>query len=72
MPDFEKKQAEEEAAGRKARLEDAPPLGALPDGTIACYPPGQVPEPEQKIVYGDARDDEPVEGEYEDGADLED
>lgn len=67
---FDEKIAEEEKIGRAARLDDSPPIGMLPDGTIAAYPPGEVPEPEDKIVYGDARDDEPVVGEFEDGEDL--
>jgi hypothetical protein len=67
---FEEKLAAEEKIGRAARIDDAPPLGMRPDGTIEIYPPGEVPADDPKIIYGDSRDDEPVEGEYEDGDDL--
>lgn len=68
---FAEKLAAEEAIGRAARLDDAPPIGARPDGTIEIYATREeVPAPEDKIVYGDARDDEPVVGEHEDGEDL--
>lgn len=64
---FDKKLASEQSAGRKARLEDAPPIGALPDGSIGVYKPGEVPPYEPEIVGADDSDDDEVE----DAADLE-
>lgn len=65
---FDETLAAEQAAGRKARLEDAPPLGALPDGSIAAYKPDDVPMDDLTVVYGDTDDRD--EGEFEDGEDL--
>lgn len=64
---FEKKLAEEQAAGAKARLDDAPPIGANAAGAIEIYAPGKVPPYEPMILGGD----EPEDDEVEDGADLE-
>ena len=63
---FEKKLAEEQAAGLKDRLDDGMPIGALPDGTVGIYKPGGVPAYEPEIIGGD----EPEDDEVEDGEDL--
>lgn len=64
---FDETLAAEQAAGAKARLDDAPPIGANAAGEIEIYALGKVPPYEPMILGGDEPDDD----EIEDGADLE-
>jgi len=47
--EFEEKLVHEQVAGFKARTEDEPPPGMLPDGTLNVVEPGS---PRQKNVPG--------------------
>lgn len=49
MDDFERQLANEQEVGRKARLEDAPPVGMLPDGTLNVVQEGSPRQP-YKII----------------------
>lgn len=53
--EFDRRLADEQAKGRKARLEDAPGIGVLPDGTLNIVNPDD-PLFEPCVIGGDGED----------------
>lgn len=56
--EFEEKLASEQAAGRKDRIEGAPPIGMQDDGTIKLLKPGERDTWEPQIVGGENPEDD--------------
>ncbi len=62
--DFEKKLTKETEEGFKARVDDAPPIGMQPDGTIKLLAPGEEDDFDPEVVTGE--EDEDLDPEFED------
>lgn len=56
--DFDKTLAEEQTAGRKARLEDAPPIGMGQDGKLILLKPGERDDFMPTIINADGEVDD--------------